>query len=401
MNKIYSLRTKITLTVLAVLLSIITGFAQTRVSGTVKDVNGETLPGVTVIVPNTQTGAVTNVDGVYEINLPANADRLVFSYMGYSTETVTVGRRTVIDVVLKESTTELEELVVVGYGTMRKSDLTGSVGSVRINENEASSVSTFDKLLQGSVAGVRVTSGGGAPGGQTNITIRGSSSFHSASEPLFVVDGIILNPSTQDVGNFMGSSGGHDGQSTLSTINPKDILSMEILKDASATAIYGSQGANGVVLITTKTGVTGKPRIEYSTNLSVSKASKRIPMLDVYGYAQWRNEIYDMQGSASYRIDPDTVKAMDWQDYSMRQPLSQTHKISVSGKTESTTYFLSGNFSDNNGIVKNTGVKTGNLRLNLDKTLHPSSCCYPSPRWLRPLASSCLPCRKTNSGYLP
>ena len=373
MKNTYSFKAKATATAITVLLAVTSGFAQTRVSGTVKDVDNELIPGVSVQVVNTVVGTVTDIDGKYSIVLPANSSgQLAFSFVGFESETVDIGDRTIIDVVLREAAVTMEEVVVVGYGTMLKSDITGSVSSVRINENEASSVTSFDRLLQGSVAGVQVISGSGAPGGAVEIVIRGASSFNSSSEPLYVVDGIILNPSGQDVSNpFSGGAQFQERQNTLSTINPKDIQSMEILKDASATAIYGSMGANGVVLITTKQGNSSKPKIEYSSTFHISQVNKSIPMLDMEGFAAWRKEMWEVheQGQANLRIDPDTTVGINWQNFCMREPLSQTHKLSVSGKTESTTYFISGSYTDNNGLVKRTGVKIGNLRMNLDKNL--------------------------------
>ena len=374
MKNKYQFKAKATATVLAVLLAVMSGFAQTRVSGTVKDVDNEAIPGASVVLLNTTTGTVTDINGKYNITVPANSSgKLIYSFIGYVSDTIAIGNRTVIDVTLREASLEIEEVVVVGYGTMLKSDITGSVSQVKINETEAASATSFDQLLQGAVAGVSVTSGSGAPGGVVEIVIRGAASFNTSTEPLYVVDGIIMNPSTQDVVNAIrsGGAGYQEKQNPLSTINPKDILTMEILKDASATAIYGSQGANGVVIITTKQGTTAKPRIDYNSTIQISRVAKTIPMLDMYEWAAFRKEMFERYnlGDAQYRIDTDTTRAMDWQKYCLRQPVSQTHRLSVSGKTETTTYLISGSFSTNNGLIIHTGFTVGNLRLNLDRNI--------------------------------
>ena len=243
------------------------------VTVSIKDVVGP-LAGANVSVKGTKNGANTDSNGKVTLaNVPANST-LVISYMGYKTQEISVSVGTSFEVVLEEDTNMLDELVVIGYGTVKKSDMTGSVSSVKIDQVQASQSATFDKLLQGRAAGVQVTSASGAPGGAVNIKIRGTSSFNGSSEPLYVVDGIILNPASQDVSNPIGSTG-QEAQNALTSINPNDIASMEILKDASATAIYGSMGANGVVLITTKSGVSERPKLTFSSTLDFSKAYKK------------------------------------------------------------------------------------------------------------------------------
>ena len=223
-------------------------FAQTAVSGRITDKNGESVIGATILVKGTTTGTSSDAEGRYKIVIPAAAEKtLQVSYLGYKPQEIAVGTRTRIDIELESDEAQIEEVVVVGYGTLRKSDVTGAVTSVKIDKNEAAQVASFDKLLQGHAAGVQVTTGNAAPGGAVSVKIRGTSSFNGTGEPLYVVDGIILNPSSQDVKNPLGSTG-QEAQNALASISPQDIASMEILKDASATAIYGSMGANGVVL---------------------------------------------------------------------------------------------------------------------------------------------------------
>lgn len=257
-------------------------WAQRIVTGSVTDQDNRPIIGVTVVVKGTPFGTTTNPEGKYSINIPKNAsDILVFTYLGYETlERQAPG--TTLDVKMQESSEAIDEVVVVGYGAVRKSDLTGSVASVKVDQIEASQVTSFDKLLQGKAAGVQVVTGSSAPGGSVSITIRGTSSFNGTGEPLYVVDGIILNPSSQDVANPISSTG-QEKQNALTSINPQDIASMEILKDASATAIYGSMGANGVILITTKSGASDTPRIEWTSSVEIATPNKKIPVLDLDG----------------------------------------------------------------------------------------------------------------------
>lgn len=223
-------------------------FAQNSITvkGTVKDSNGEPVIGSTVMVDGSNTGVVTDKEGKYSITFrpkAGKASKLVFSSISYVTQSVEVGNRTVIDIVLEEDSKQLDEVIVVGYGAMRKSDITGSVTSVKIDENRASQVSSIDQLLQGQAAGVQVVSNSAAPDSGVSVTIRGASSFNSSSQPLYVVDGIIMNTNGSiSVGSHGGGdSGVSEANNGLMGINPQDIASMEILKDASATAIYGSQ----------------------------------------------------------------------------------------------------------------------------------------------------------------
>ena len=265
-------------------------FAQDRltVKGTVKDSKGEALVGAVVLLQDTTVGAVTDADGKYTITIPAGkkAPKLVYSSISYVSKTIDVNGRTIIDAVLDDDLEQLEEVVVVGYGAMRKSDITGSVTSVKIDETKASQTASIDQLLQGQAAGVQVVSNSAAPDAGVSVVVRGASSFNSSSSPLYVVDGVIINTS----GSIsMGSHGGNDSGITEDTnglmgISPQDIASMEILKDASATAIYGSQGANGVVLITTKSAASGKPSITFSAGASLSNIYKQYDLMNADEY---------------------------------------------------------------------------------------------------------------------
>ena len=368
MNSIIK-KAKVNVAALIAMLMIVPAsvFAQNRVTGTVRDANNAPIEGVSIVVPGTTVATTTNRDGNYSIAIPANAQQsLTFTAIGFTSRTVQVGTRTVVNVSLDEGASAIDEVVVVGYGTMRKSDVTGSLSSVKINDTEAAGTTSFDRLLQGRAAGVQVTSGSSAPGGAVEIKIRGTSSFNSSSEPLYVVDGIIMSGASQDTPQIGGVNNYNAVQNPLATIATSDIRDIQVLKDASATAIYGAQGANGVVLITTKMGTSEKPKIDYSSTYQFSKRSKTLPMLDLYGYAAWRNEV------GSSRINPDTCVGVNWQDYSTRTAFSNTQRISVSGKTDKASYLVSGSYANNNGVIKQTGLSVGTLRVNFDNTVSKS-----------------------------
>ena len=352
--------------------------AQHKVTGSVTDAGSKSpLAGVTVLVEGTAVGASTDAKGAYSITIPAGKQRsLVFSFIGYVTDTVAVSTRTQVNVALQESSVNIEE-VVVGYGKMRKSDITGSVASVKISETEASQVMSMDNLLKGRAAGVQVTTANAAPGGGVSIKIRGNSSFNGGGEPLYIIDGIMLNPPSQDVrGVFQGGSEGQEEQNGLMGISPADIANIEILKDASATAIYGSMGANGVVLITTKSGSSEGIKVTWNSTIEIASPRKRIPLLNFEEYLDFRRAA-DLDGKVPDGIFQEDgtlrVTPMDWQDYCLRTSVSQIHRVSISGQSKSTNYYISGGFSGLDGIVKRTNVQNSDLRINLDRNLGKSA----------------------------
>lgn len=339
--------------------------AQERsISGTITDRNGEPLIGASVAVKGTQTGTVANIEGAFNLKVPDKPNvQLVFTFIGYNPQTIEIQNQRVFNVILEESVEVLDEVVVVGYGQMRKSDLTGSVSSVNINESEAASATNIQSLMQGRASGVQITTGDAAPGAAVTMKIRGTSTLNASSEPLYVVDGIIMN-STMDQNATGGVYGEvQSAQNGLSGINPQDIESMEILKDASATAIYGSMGANGVVLITTKSGKTEKPRVKYQGSTTTSFLANKREMANLQEYAEIRSI------TLKNVVSPDGKEYMDWQDWATRQALGQNHRISISGKTDKTNYFLSGGFSSNEGIIKQTGNNQTDFRFNLDQNI--------------------------------
>ena len=364
-------------------------FAQEKitVSGTVRDSKGEAVIGAMIMLEgNTAAGAVADLEGRYTITIPSQASRarLVVSCMSYQTVTVDIDGRKLIDIVLPEDSEQLEEVVVIGYGSMRKSDLTGSVASVRIDEMESGQSSSLDQLMQGNAAGVNIVSNSASPDAAVSVQIRGASSF-SSTDPLYVVDGVIINTGTSmsllTAHSGADNSGSDEETNGLMGINPQDIASIEILKDASATAIYGSQGANGVVLITTKKANTDQPRIRASLGIDVLTPYKK---MDVMSYEDYVNYLLAMESQTlSAQLSSDAATRLttitsgriiptDWQDYVMRNTVSERFYVSVSGKPKNTNYLFSLGANDSRGIIKNTGFQNYTARLNLDRELNRS-----------------------------
>ncbi|GHB74801.1 SusC/RagA family TonB-linked outer membrane protein [Persicitalea jodogahamensis] len=328
------------------------------VSGKVTDENGGTLPGVSVLVKGTQRGTVTDAGGNFNLDVPNATAVLVFSFVGYLTKEVTVGNQTTLSVVLSIDAKALDEVVVVGYGTARKSDLTGSVGTVDVGAIVKAPVPSFADALAGRVAGVQVSSNDGQPGGGFNILIRGAGSLTQSTSPLFVVDGFPiedLNPST---------------------LNQEDIKSISILKDASSTAIYGSRAANGVVLIETKRGRVSKPVVSLSTSLGFQSTPQQIPLMSPYEFVKYQQELNPtLESTAAYFTDGKTledyrnVEGINWQDKVFRTGAVQIYNVSLRGGTDQTRYSLSGSLFDQKGVVINTGLKRYSGRLTLDQNI--------------------------------
>lgn len=264
-------------------------FAQSKLTGTILDgsMNNEPLIGASVIVEGTGTGGVTDMDGNFTITLPKGKTRIKVSSVGMKTQVINVAGKSQITITMQEDSKVMDEVVVVGYGTMKKSDLSGALSSLKGEDLMKGGALDLAHGMQGKVAGVQINQSDGAPGGGMSIVVRGANSFSTSSQPLYIVDGIPF-----DTGSTPGNGATTNEQSSnpLSMINPHDIENIEILKDASATAIYGSRGANGVVIITTKRGKAGKPKVEFSGNWGFSHISKKIDMLDPVTYARYQNE---------------------------------------------------------------------------------------------------------------
>ena len=237
-----------------------------------------------------QVGAITNFDGEFSVILDSPDQSIVVSYIGFISETVEVNGQKNVTITLSQDVSELEEVVVIGYGTVLKKDLTGSVASVEVSDEIARQSSTVDQLLQGRAAGIYVTQNAANPGSGISVRIRGASSLRGNNEPLYVVDGIIVSSASEDVVSTGGGNTGQEQQNGLNGINPRDIEDIQILKDASATAIYGSRGANGVVLITTKKGTPNQVKTNIYVNTSMKSISKKYDVLDAFDYARYRNE---------------------------------------------------------------------------------------------------------------
>jgi len=356
-------------------------FAQNSITvkGTVKDSKGEPVIGAAVMVDGTTTGVITDIDGNYTITVSPKSGaktKLVYSSISYTSQTIDIAGKNIIDVVLEEDLEQLDEVVVVGYGSMRKSDLTGSVTSVKIDESKALQSGSLDQLLQGHAAGVQVISNSSAPDAGVSIIIRGASSFNSNSQPLYVVDGVIMNTSgSMTVGTHAGADAAEDEDNNgLIGISPQDIASMEILKDASATAIYGSQGANGVILITTKSATKEKPVITFSSGVTFNRIRKKFDLLDAPSYTYFLDLKGEDHTSAQYTPFTDQTMSgkytpIDWQDYTTRTGVTQRYYLTIAGRPKNTNYRFSLGYNDNQGIIKQTGYQNLTFRLNLDKTL--------------------------------
>jgi TonB-linked SusC/RagA family outer membrane protein len=347
-------------------------FLQT-LSGKVTDEKGEVLPGVNIVVKGTSKGATTNTSGEYQIDITETGSILVFSYVGYLTQEIEPGNRTTLDVTLKTDDKALEEVVVVGYGTQKKSDLTGSISSIKAEDLKRLPTTSFDQAIQGRAAGVQVTQGSSAPGGRVSIRIRGGNSLSSGNEPLYVIDGYPIT-----AGGTAGGNGA--GQNPLASINPSDIASMEILKDASATAIYGSRGANGVVLITTKRGKAGKTAVTYDGYYGVQKVIKKLDMMNAREFATLVNEARANDGVATpaypnagdlYNFpDPSTLgEGVDYQDEIFRSAAIQNHTLSISGGNDNTKIAVSGSYFDQKGVLIGSDFKRASIRANIDTKL--------------------------------
>ena len=350
-------------------------FAQSRltITGSVRDEDGVPVIGAAVIAENGEA-AIVDVDGNYSITLnPAKNKTITASCLGYKSVTLPIEKSAVMDFTLETDTEMISETVVVGYGSMKRSDLTGSVTSVRIDEKQADLSSSLDQLLAGKAAGVQVISNSASPDAAVSIRVRGLSSLQSGSEPLYVVDGIIMS-NAGSASMLMGTSnqGSDEEVNSLAGINPRDIASIEVLKDASATAIYGAEGAGGVILITTKTATTDRPKIEYSAGIDYAVKYGKIDMLDVYGYAEFKKA----QGKSIGMIFQDTdnlegmkVQPMDWQDYMMHNAWGQRHYFTVSGKPKSLMYNVSLGYLKKDGVVMNTSNEQVTARMNVEKTV--------------------------------
>jgi len=334
-------------------------FSQNRlITGTIEDSMRKPLEGVTVKVKNRNISTVSDKDGHFKIKVDEDNVTLSFSHIGYATKEIKVGVSTNIDVYLIESTSTLNEVVVIGYGSVKKKDLTGSVSKVDMSDLQKAPVRSFDEALAGRVAGVQVSSSDGQPGAAVNIVIRGNNSITQDNSPLYVIDGFpIENPNNN-------------------IIDPSEIESMEILKDASATAIYGSRGANGVIIITTKKGKIGTPVVSFDTYYGNQKKVKEIPLMSAYDFVKYQLELSPATATTTYLNNGKTLDSYknfvgtNWQDLLFRNGSQENGHLAVTGGTEKTKYSISGSAFGQNGIILNSDYSRYQGRVVLDQTIN-------------------------------
>ncbi len=345
-----------------------------QVTGIVTDIQGIPIIGASVVVKSSGQGTITNSKGEFKINIPSGNDTLIVSFVGMKSTVVPLNGRNTISIVLETDVIGLDEVVAIGYGTIKKSDVTGAISSVKVDQLQEGVASSIDQLLFGKSAGVNVIQNSGEPGGGISINIRGASSINAGNSPLYVIDGLPIDNS-RPIGSASLSSfnNNRSPRNPLSSINPSDIESIEILKDASATAIYGSRGANGVILITTKSGLNEKMKISYQGYFGVQNRANKLELLNAQEYKSVLNAIVDAGGeSEASRVGEiaNDGKGTDWQD-EINNPnaLVQDHQISFSGGTQKTTYYISMNYMNQEGIMKNTDFSRYGTRINLKSDL--------------------------------
>jgi TonB-linked SusC/RagA family outer membrane protein len=352
-------RTRGAILTLCLWLCVFSGaFAQeATVTGKVTDERGEPLPGVNIVIEGTTAGVITDINGVYSISAPGNAS-LVFNFIGFDRQVVPISNRRMIDVRMIESIKQIDEVVVVGYGQMKRSDLTGSIVSVPSEAIQKSIPTSIDQVLQGRAAGVQVLQNSGTPGGSSSIRIRGINSLNSSNEPIFVIDGVIIDAST-----------GSNSQNALASINPADIVSMDVLKDASATAIYGLKAANGVIIITTQKGKSGESRITYDGYIGLQEIPKRLDLLNLREYAEHKNARTEagIVMPDDYFVRADLLgEGTDWQKELFQTALMHSHNLSIIGGTDKSNYAMGIGYFDQDGIAIGSGFKRINLRGNFE-----------------------------------
>ena len=358
-----------------------------KITGVVSDAMGPII-GANVLEKGTTNGVITDIDGNFALNVKPGAT-IVVSFIGYVSQEIKITNQTTVNITLKEDSEMLDEVVVVGYGTMKKSDLSGASVSMSEDKIKGSIITNLDQSLQGRAAGVTAVSTSGAPGSSSSIRVRGQATINANAEPLYVIDGVIVQSQGQSGSSYgLGDALGNGSVSTispLSTINPADIVSMEILKDASATAIYGAQGSNGVVLITTKRGKSGKPRINYNGYVSIQNPTMLQDLMSSYDYARLYDKArveygleprFDKVGDGKiyekFRdgSDPYNYPNTDWYDLAYRTGFQHNHNVNVSGGTDNLKYMASVGYLHQDGTLPNAERQQFNGRMNLDVKLN-------------------------------
>ncbi len=341
-------------------------FAQNKViTGTVTDSNQQPLIGVNVVVKgDNSNGAITDVNGKYTLPVSNGKVTLVFSYIGYVTQEIAVGSQSLVDVILIDDAQALEEIVVVGYGTMKKSDLTGSVSSLNSDKFKTGSDLSAQQLMQGAFSGVNISQNSGKPGGSNTIRVRGGTSITASNDPLYVIDGVPINSTAGVSSSNLAASNNNvnyfdqESANPLASLNPNDIESINVLKDASATAIYGSRGANGVIMITTKKGKKGVKQLDYGFSLGISSAANK---LDVLTGDEYRQVVRDLDLTLDDKGDN-----ANWQDRILRTAISQNHYLSFMNGGDNTNYRVSLGYDNQDGIMLGSGMRSANTRVNIN-----------------------------------
>lgn len=337
------------------------------IHGIVKDATtGEPLIGATIQIEGAKEVAVTGGDGIFEISNASFPCRAKVSYVGYTPYDVliTADRADDVEVDLKEDSKVLDEIVVVGYGTQRRTQLTGSVTKVGGDQIDKSLSLTLDGALSGAVAGLGVTTASGQPGASSSVRIRGGNSVNASNEPLYVIDGFIYYKDANAANTGLGAI--ESDLNPLATINPSDIESVEVLKDVSATAIYGSRGSNGVVIVTTRKGKAGKPRVTYRLTAGFDDVVKHLKLMDASQWARFQKDYFNNKGGYTDEEIAALGKGTDWQDATLRKAFRQSHELSVSGGSEHNIYAFSASYTDQDGIIINSGFKRYNFHLNTE-----------------------------------
>lgn len=354
--------------------------AQDTVTGKVTDANDSPLIGASVLIEGTTNGTITDIDGNYKLAI-SDEGNLVFKYIGFRSVVEGINGRSIINVALEEDTELLDEVVIIGYGSQRAESISGSMTQIKTTDFEDIPQVSIDQLIQGRAAGVNVTQNSGQPGSSVSIRIRGINSINGSSEPLYVIDGVPISGDSRNIGTSgqstasagLGEGFGASDASPLAGINPGDIENIVVLKDASATAIYGSRGANGVILITTKQGSRGEAKLSYNSYYAVQRPTNIYEMMDLRQYASFENdvrELYNLNPILEFTRPELLPEGTNWQQEIFQDALIQNHNLSVSGGTKSHDYFFSGSFTDQEGTVLGSGFQRGTIRANLTSQIN-------------------------------
>jgi TonB-linked SusC/RagA family outer membrane protein len=350
--------------------------AQVKVTGIVSDAQGLSIPGANIMVVGSKISASTDFDGNYSIDAPANSN-ITVSFIGYVSQTINVKNGGKINVVLKLSAEDLREVLVnVGYRSQKRKDVAGSISTVTAKDFKDSQQVTVEQLLQGRAAGVVVTNNSGRPGGNVSVKIRGAASLGGSNEPLYIVDGLPISGDATNqatggtiVSGYIGTNTGSVTNSPLAFLNPSDIETMDILKDAGATAIYGSRASNGVVIITTKRGKKGTGKITYDTALSTQKVTRLLDTMNLSQYATQQNALASYYGVAprdEFAVPSVLGSGTNWQDEIYRTALMNSHQLSFSGAKDNNNYYISGGYLNQEGVVIGSDFKRYTFKTNLE-----------------------------------